>query len=345
MSDWLCVKVVLSSGAGAALAHQPGRVILVHSDHTFAELSEAIDIAFGRWDLTPSHLFEVEGRRLLSTEAVADPSEEDAEDSDELTLGEAGLRLGARFRYQFDAGEQWEHECTIDEVGVDPYELQGDEPDQPVPVLGWGHLPDQYGRLRPDEEGEAAPPGDRSDHASSWQLVEAALAGTAPPRPDEELVAAATALRNEATREAWPHNVLLAAGGLTVDALPSDDEELWLRLAAGVVSPREPLPLEPEEEAGWAALEPTDWAGVVIELARAGPGQPADADSLIELIAGCPEIEVDDWTAADEELLAEGLGTVAQLWEALGALDAEQCLTALGCWGLPEALERAWTGE
>jgi hypothetical protein len=344
VSDWLCIRVVLSSGAGAALAHQPGRIMLVQSDHTFAELSEAIDIAFGRWDLSPSHLFEVEGRRLLSPEAAADPNE-DAEDSDELTVGEAGLRLGARFRYQFDLGEQWEHECTVEEVDVDPYELQGDEPDQPVPVYGWGHLPDQYGRLRPDDdEREEAPQPVLSEHAS-WQVVAEALEGVDCPRPDNELAAAATKIRNETRSETWPHNVLLAAGGLAVNTLPDDDEELWLRLASGVVSPREPLPLEPEDEAGWAALEPADWAGAVIELVRAGAGQPADADALVELIAGCPEVEVDDWAAADEELLAQGLDTVAQMWEALGAIDGQQCLTQLGCWGLPEALERAWTGD
>jgi hypothetical protein len=342
MSDWMCIRVTLSSGGGSVPAHPPGRVLLVHSDHTFADLAEAIDVAFGRWDLTPTHTFEVEGRRLLSSEAAADPSAgPEVEDSDEVTVGEAGLRLGAWFRYEFDPGERWEHDCSVEDVDVDPFQLHGEEPDQPVPVFGWGALPDQYGRLRADDDDVADDDWVRPESAS-WEVVYAALAGIERPLPADELARAAAALRTQAGSSEWPFEVLLAAGGLDGGELPDDDETLWVQLAAGVVSPREPLPLEPEEEAGWAALEPADWAGAVIELVRSGVGQAGDADTLLELIARCPEVEVGDWTAEDEDILADGLDTVAQLWAALGVLDDEQRLTALGRWGLPESLRLAW---
>jgi hypothetical protein len=34
---------------------------------------------------------------------------------------------------------------------------------------------------------------------------------------------------------------------------------------------------------------------------------------------------------------------VASLWQVLGAVDDDERLTALGWWGLPEAMFRVWT--
>jgi hypothetical protein len=44
----------------------------------------------------------------------------------------------------------------------------------------------------------------------------------------------------------------------------------------------------------------------------------------------------------DEQAVAELFSHVASLWEVLGATDADQRLTSLGWWGLPEALRRVW---
>jgi hypothetical protein len=44
----------------------------------------------------------------------------------------------------------------------------------------------------------------------------------------------------------------------------------------------------------------------------------------------------------DEEAVAELFSHVASLWELLGATDAEQRLTSLGWWGLPEAMRKVW---
>ena len=45
-----------------------------------------------------------------------------------------------------------------------------------------------------------------------------------------------------------------------------------------------------------------------------------------------------------DDLTMEGLFLpVASLWQVLGAVDDDERLTALGWWGLPEAMLRVWT--
>jgi hypothetical protein len=372
----MTIRVVLLGGGGTTLAHPPGRILLASTDHAFSDLAEAIDGAFARWDLTPSHEFEVEGRLVRSSDAPDDGQAMlDVGDSAEVTVGEVGLREGASFVYRFDPGEDWVHLCTVEEVGVDAFAAVGDEPDVPVPVFGWGPVPDQYGRLTEDEdededdvEDDAAEDGlepaledaDAFDflddeelereieawrevEAASWAVVERALEGIAR-EPDRDALAQVAA-RLRSGGDDLETRVLLAAGGLEPDAMPDDDEQLWLEAAAGVVSPRDDTPLDPETSAAWATLEPADWAGAVIEVVRGGVGEDADPDALLELIARCPEVEGDELTEEDEMVVLAGLTTVVSLWRALGALDDDDRLTALGLWGLPEALRHAWTDD
>jgi hypothetical protein len=76
------------------------------------------------------------------------------------------------------------------------------------------------------------------------------------------------------------------------------------------------------------------------------PEDPEDPDD------GGPGEESDDedgpfYLSADEDfddLTMEGLFLpVASLWQVLGAIDDDERLTALGWWGLPEAMLRVWT--
>lgn len=338
MTDWMTIRVVLAGRRGQPLDRPPGRLLLVHSDHTFADLSEAIDVAFGRWDLSPVHEFAVEGRRIVSAaEAIRDEAVEDSED---VTLGEVGLRLGARFSYVFDVGEGWEHDCRLEAVAVDPVDEYGDVPDGPVPLYGWGTIPDQYGRTIEDDEDDA--PGDWSDTHDAWVAVASALADVERPRDDAALAAAAEQLRAFANSDDWPYDVLSAAGGLDDDDWPDDDEALWLSLASGIVAPRGALPLEPDAEAALAALEPAEWAGAVIELVRAGAGQPVDPPTVLALIERCPEVRSDELSPEDESMLVAGLDLVVELWAALGVIGEDGYLTPLGGWGLPESLRVAW---
>lgn len=393
MTDWMTVRVVLHGREDLHLGLPPGRVLLAHASHSFAELAEAIDVAFGRWDLTPAHEFEVEGRRLLSDLEIADDDPE-VEDSASVTLGQVGLRQAAPFRYVFDLGERWVHECDVEALGVDPFELYGEEPEVPVPVFGWGTIPDQYDREREtddDERDDAAdallgrladaddllglaeeggriafvePGGEAIEalaedwdpdddtleaawdeaRAAAWAVVESALAEADHRRDDASLARVATRLRR-ARRGGRDSAEALLWAAADLEAVPDDDEELWLTLAAAVVEPRGDLPVDLDAEAAWAALEPADWAGAVIELVRSGVGTSASPEDLAGLAGRCPEIEGPELSEEDTELLAAGFTPVVGLWQALGALDDRGRLTPLGRWGLPLALRRAWTEE
>lgn len=117
--------------------------------HSLAELAEAIDIAFARWDHSHLHMFEFsDGRRYMLGGSDFEP---DVMDSTEATLHEFDLRAGSRFEYVFDLGDDWRHACDVQATDVDPEEEYGAPPDQPVPIWGWGWIPDQYGRVKEDE--------------------------------------------------------------------------------------------------------------------------------------------------------------------------------------------------
>jgi hypothetical protein len=122
------------------------------------------------------------------------------------------------------------------------------------------------------------------------------------------------------------------------------------------------------------ALDHFDWLAVMSALAAGGPGTPASAADLARYVrdfdpdevigfgqrglvsAPVPaggDGEVAEFGAADDaefedyddfdELSVEGLFLhVTAMWSVLGAIDADDRLTPLGWWGLPEAMQRAW---
>ena len=55
---WICIKVELVSGRGRVLDPAPGRIMAIPPRTTFEGLAEAIDTAFGRWDV--NHLCQFE---------------------------------------------------------------------------------------------------------------------------------------------------------------------------------------------------------------------------------------------------------------------------------------------
>jgi hypothetical protein len=160
------------------------------------------------------------------------------------------------------------------------------------------------------------------------------------------------------------------------DDLPGDDAELWLRLAAGVASPQGSDEWDgPGESAGGGvegelnetdsavaaicAIDHFDWLAVITALAVGGPGTSASAADLAGYVRdydpdGAERDEDDgdvndyylddlDEDAGFDELGMEGLFLpVTTLWQVLGAIDDDDCLTPLGWWGLPEAMRRVW---
>jgi hypothetical protein len=166
------------------------------------------------------------------------------------------------------------------------------------------------------------------------------------PRPDADLATVCRGLRAGLEQGEWPYDLLRAAGGVDPAHLPSDDVDLWLTLAAGVVNCRE----EPSEgvHAAWATLAQPEWSAAVVTLVRGGPGTPARARQLAQDVVEFDfAVEEDDLriadTAEDAADLTVAFGPVVMLWSALGAVDADERLTPLGWWGLPEALDRAWS--
>ena len=73
---WLQIRVELEGGRDIECEPPPGRVFIVGPKHSFAQLAEAIDLAFARWDASHLHLFELpDGRRV----GFADEDEGDEE--------------------------------------------------------------------------------------------------------------------------------------------------------------------------------------------------------------------------------------------------------------------------
>jgi hypothetical protein len=142
---WLQVQVELLGGRGIEFDPPPGRIFLVGPSHSFDQLAEAIDAAFARWDLSHLHEFELpDGRRVGFPSDDYEP-ELVWEDHAALKVARE-LTPGQEFGYVFDLGDDWRHHCRVLDEKVDPAEEYGAPPTRPVPIWGWGWIPDQYGR-------------------------------------------------------------------------------------------------------------------------------------------------------------------------------------------------------
>jgi len=153
---WLSIGVELVSGRGQDYWPRPGRIFAAARSHTFAQLAEAIDGAFARWDLAHLHLFTMaDGTSITATRYWDGEAPQGALDS-RITLYR--LKPGEQFAYVFDLGDDWAHLCTVGDQKIDPAAELGMIPDQPLPYWGWGDLPDQYGRRWSTDDGASTPP-------------------------------------------------------------------------------------------------------------------------------------------------------------------------------------------
>lgn len=209
--------------------------------------------------------------------------------------------------------------------------------------------PASLGPTRPAYDGPLAPLRDPvdGDEADAWAEAVGLLADCLPPStraecPLEPLRLACQRARDglAADEELW---VTIAEGaGWDTDA-PEEDRDLWTAAAMCLVSVTVDA-VETKVAECLDAMEPGDWLATIIELVRAGPGAPVDAESLLELSARCLDVDsgAADPTAASSMTVA--FDALIPVWRALDAMDAEGRLTALGAWGLPLALARAWAG-
>jgi hypothetical protein len=154
---WLSLTVELVEGGGFRFWPRPGRVFAVGRKHTFEQLALAIDVSFGRWDLSHLWQFELEGQVFVA------PEHPDWEGSEKVLAASSRLsRLvsGDAFVYEFDLGDSWVHICRVAEGRIDPVETLGEVPEEPTAYDGWGILPDQYLRRFAGDDGETPEPPD-----------------------------------------------------------------------------------------------------------------------------------------------------------------------------------------
>lgn len=154
---WLSIRVELVSGHGTDLWPRPGRILAAARTHSFAQLAEAIDRAFARWDLAHLHMFTLTDGTGVSPLDWWDGEAPDGT-LDGQTTKLSKLQAGEQFAYVFDMGDNWAHLCTVGDKRIDPLEELGEIPDTPVAYWGWGVLPDQYGRRWDGDDGESPMP-------------------------------------------------------------------------------------------------------------------------------------------------------------------------------------------
>lgn len=179
---WLGIRVDLIRGGGQILQPRPGRRFAVSPSFTFDEFGRAIDLAFARWDLSHLRQFTLEDGTLVVDDEMVHELRASAFGGGAiprtvLLSAKVGrqLKVGSRFRYVFDLGDNWTHSCTV-EGHVDPLEVLGVIPDRPMAYWGWGTIPDQYGRRWEADDGESEPPMASEDEqeALGWSQPEKA---------------------------------------------------------------------------------------------------------------------------------------------------------------------------
>jgi hypothetical protein len=164
---WLSIQVELVSGRGEDLWPRPGRIFAAARSHTFAQLSEAINAAFARWDLAHLHTFALSDGTTLSTLMHFDGDEPEGT-IDDVRARLSRLQTSEQFAYVFDLGDYWTHLCTVAPQRIDPLEQLGIVPDMPTAYWGWGDMPDQYGRHSNSDDGE--PPTSTDPNAALSDL-------------------------------------------------------------------------------------------------------------------------------------------------------------------------------
>jgi len=82
------------------------RRLLMRAEDSIADLHAALLIAFG-WDGTHLHRFVIHGREY-GDDSVLDPRE--------VRLCDLGLRVGERFRYEYDLTDDWLHDIRLEAI-------------------------------------------------------------------------------------------------------------------------------------------------------------------------------------------------------------------------------------
>lgn len=188
---------------------------------------------------------------------------------------------------------------------------------------------------------------ERVDRQAALVLREALGEHRGVPIPVGEIAAVVPLIRDGLAAGTYPFDWIGRASGLGCGATPDDRAELILRCTAATISPLEETGLDPEEEAMLISIEHADWVGAIVSAVRAGPGADASPRALVAGIAACPEVEPGPGADFDDDAahLQAAFWILAAPWRALGLVDGDERLTALGAWALPRSLARAWGSD
>ena len=322
------------------------RELELTGDQTLGDLGEAIPLAFGFDD---PHLwsFFLSGKPWDdATEYARSPSPDPAggrraRAADRLRIHDAPA--SKEFLFLFDYGDEWHFGVRLVRTGAPEPGVR-----YPRVVASHGQAPPQYPAVEDDWDEQA----EDEEFLAQWAQAEAEAVGVLgqalpprvrPPLPAGDLAAACRRLRAGLGRHDPAVETIRRAAALD-PPLPADDAELWLAAAGALIAMRNPSGLDPELEAAVMALELADWVGAVVGLVRGGAGANAEPVALVAAINERPEVDgtVDP---DDADLVELAFEAVLPTWEAVGAVDADRRLTALGAWGLPRALVRAWDSD
>jgi len=101
------------------------RTIQIRGDQTLKDLHDAIFAALGRWE---QHMYEFQfgkrsmhpkGLRYVLPSAVENQADEDnppAGQVDTTTIASLVLKVGDRFGYWFDFGDDWWHQINVEAI-------------------------------------------------------------------------------------------------------------------------------------------------------------------------------------------------------------------------------------
>ena len=93
------------------------RRMLIPASFSLAKLHDAIQIAFG-WDDSHLHVFTIHGRDFGPVDSEGDGNKR----SERIALTKLKLIPKTKFRYEYDFGDSWIHEITVEKV-LAPKEL------------------------------------------------------------------------------------------------------------------------------------------------------------------------------------------------------------------------------
>ena len=92
------------------------RRFCVPADITFDRLHDVIQIVMG-WEESHLHCFEINGRKFSESDEDMDV---DWMEEAEFVLSDLVPRAGAKFLYEYDFGDGWEHELLVERIDEVP---------------------------------------------------------------------------------------------------------------------------------------------------------------------------------------------------------------------------------